>query len=254
MFKFGNSLASGKPVLNIAMALLLGACSLTDRLSSVGEAPHLSQIENPLTRPNYQPVAMPMPRPEPVWRQPNSLWRPGARTFFRDQRAARIGDILTVNITIEDEAEIDNETSRSRENSENADFTNILGYESSLKKVLPGAYDPTTAVGVGSKSSSTGRGSVNRKETIKLEIAAIVSQVLPNGNLVITGSQEVRVNYEVRVLTISGVVRPEDISAINTIQHSQIAEARISDGGRGQITDVQQPRYGQQIFDIIFPL
>ena len=167
---------------------------------------------------------------------------------------ARIGDILTVNITIEDKAEINNETSRSRDNSENADITNILGYESSLKKVLPGAYDPTTAVGIGSNSSSTGRGSVNRKETIKLEIAAIVSQILPNGNLVITGSQEVRVNYEVRVLTISGVVRPEDISAINTIQHSQIAEARISYGGRGQITDVQQPRYGQQIFDIIFPL
>jgi flagellar L-ring protein precursor FlgH len=233
---------------------LVPACSFTDRISNIGGAPQLTTIENPTKRAGYQPVAMPMPRPQQMLRQPNSLWRPGARAFFRDQRAARVGDIVKVDITIEDEAQIDNETTRSRDNSEDADVTNLLGYENALYKVLPGAFDPTTAVGVGSASSSTGAGSVNRSETIKLEVAAVVAQVLPNGNMVITGSQEVRVNFEVRVLTVSGVVRPEDITAANTVKHSQIAEARISYGGRGQITDVQQPRYGQQLFDIIFPL
>ncbi len=245
---------SGKLAALLVAVALLPACTISDRLAEVGRAPKLTSIENPVEKANYRPVVMPMPRPQPMLRQANSLWRPGARAFFRDQRAQRVGDILTVDITIEDEAEIDNETTRSRDNEEGADVTNLLGYESTLKKVLPGAYDPTTAVGMGSNSSSTGSGSVNRSETIKLMVAAIVSQVLPNGNLVITGSQEVRVNFEVRVLTISGVVRPEDISATNTIKHSQIAEARIAYGGRGQITDVQQPRYGQQFFDIIFPL
>jgi flagellar L-ring protein precursor FlgH len=194
-----------------------------------------------------------MPRPEPLQRQANSLWRPGARAFFKDQRAARIGDILTVDITIEDEAKINNETSRSRQASEEADLTNFLGYEASLGKVLPEAVNPAALVGLGSAGSATGRGSVNRKEEIKLKVAAIVTQVLPNGNLVVRGSQEVRVNFEVRELTVTGVVRPEDISAVNVVNHTQMAEARISYGGRGQLTDVQQPRYGQQVLDVLLP-
>ena len=215
--------------------------------------PELSRIDNPVTRPAYQPVTLPMPRPEPTIRQANSLWRPGARAFFKDQRAARIGDILTVLVEIADEASVANTTSRSRANSEDADLTNFFGYESNLDRILPDAVMPENLVGFGSTSSSVGKGTVDRKETIRLRVAALITQVLPNGNLVISGRQEVRVNFEVRELLVSGVARPEDISGANTILHSQIAEARIVYGGRGQLTDVQQPRYGQQLFDVIFP-
>jgi flagellar L-ring protein FlgH len=234
-------------------AFALAGCSAVDRLANVGQAPPLSGIHNPTQAPSYQPVAMPMPRPEPLQRQANSLWRPGARAFFKDQRASRIGDILTVDITIADEAKINNETSRSRQAAEDADLTGFLGYEASLGRVLPEAVNPAALVSLGSTASNTGRGSVNRKEDIKLKVAAVVTQVLPNGNLVVQGSQEVRVNFEVRELTVSGVVRPEDISAVNVVNHTAMAEARISYGGRGQLTDVQQPRYGQQIYDIVMP-
>ncbi len=236
----------------LAATALVG-CSAVDRLANIGQAPALSDIQNPTQAANYQPVALPMPRPESLQRQANSLWRPGARAFFKDQRAARVGDILTVDITISDEAKIANETSRSRAASEDADLTSLLGYEASLAKVLPEAVNPASLVSLGATGSNTGRGSVNRKEEINLKVAAIVTQVLPNGNLVVRGSQEVRVNFEVRELTVTGVVRPEDISAINIVNHTQMAEARISYGGRGQLTDVQQPRYGQQIYDVVFP-
>ena len=235
------------------LALALAGCSMTDRLSQIGETPELTGIENPVAKPEYRPVTLPMPRPEPVLRQANSLWRPGARAFFKDQRAARIGDILTVLVEIADEAKVDNTTSRSRQNTEDADMTNLLGFESKLSRLLPDAVSPESLVSLGSTSESIGKGSVNRKEAIKLQVAALVTQILPNGNLVISGRQEVRVNFEVRELLVSGVVRPEDITRDNTVAHSQIAEARIAYGGRGQLTDMQQPRYGQQLFDVIFP-
>ncbi|HSR72156.1 MAG TPA: flagellar basal body L-ring protein FlgH [Kiloniellales bacterium] len=241
----------------MAFLLLLGlaasGCSALDRLAQVGEEPPLTKIENPAAMTGNQPVAMPMPPPMIAERQPNSLWRPGSRAFLKDQRASQVGDILTVIIEIEDQAQISNTTSRSRQNSEGAAASSILGYESSLSQVLPEAIDPTSLVDLESDSLSTGAGSVKRDETIDLRIAALVTQVLPNGNLVIAGRQEVRVNYEVRDLQVAGLIRPEDITSTNTIKYDQIAEARIAYGGRGQISDVQQPRYGQQIYDIIWP-
>lgn len=236
-----------------AAAVLLSGCNAIDRLSSVGSEPAMSAIENPVQKRGYQPVMLPMPRQQTASHQPNSLWRPGARAFFKDQRASQIGDILTVSINVEEEASIANETSRTRSSAEDSDLTKLLGYENSLNRILPEAITPATAVSLGSESSSSGSGSVDRSETIKLSVAAIITQTLPNGNLVISGSQEVRVNYEKRILTVTGVVRPEDISATNQVRHTQIAEARISYGGQGQITDVQQPRYGQQLFDVVFP-
>ena len=146
-----------------------------------------------------------------------------------------------------------NTTSRSRTGAEDSGITNLLGLETALGKVFSEDIDPAALAKVGSTSSSTGTGSVDRAEDIDLTVAAVVTQILPNGNFVIRGSQEMRVNYEVRELAITGIVRPEDIANDNTINHTQIAEARISYGGRGHITDVQQPRYGQQVIDILMP-
>jgi flagellar L-ring protein precursor FlgH len=231
----------------------LAACGTAERLRDVGRAPELTPVPSPATRPDHVPVAMPMPAPEIEIRQPNSLWQTGARAFFKDQRAARVGDILTVVINIRDSAAVNNTTARSRKNTENADLPNFLGFESKLGKVLRDAVDTEALVDFCSSSSSTGAGSVKRREDVVLTVAAVVTQVLPNGNLVIEGHQEVRVNFERRDLSIAGVVRPEDITNRNTITHTQIAEARIAYGGHGQLTDVQQPRYAQQVYDILFP-
>jgi len=235
------------------LALSLGACNALTRLSEVGQEPALSAIQNPAVLHGNQPIAMPMPPPLVVERKPNSLWRPGSRAFLKDQRASDVGDILTVVIEIKDDASISNSTSRSRTAGEDASAASILGYEASLAQFLPSAINPTNLIDLDSSSLTEGAGSVNRGETINLRIAALVTQVLPNGNLVIAGRQEIRVNFEVRELQVAGLIRPEDITSTNTINYDQIAEARIVYGGRGQISDVQQPRYGQQIYDIIWP-
>jgi flagellar L-ring protein precursor FlgH len=238
----------------VPAALSLGGCGdMMSRLADVGREPALTQIQNPVRSPAYRPVSMPMPQAALAERKPNSLWRPGARAFFKDQRAARVGDILTVEIKIEDKATINNKTTRTRANTEDASANAFLGYESSLSRILPETINPGNLIDLDSKSSHAGEGAVDRKETIDLKVAAVVTQRLPNGNLVVAGRQEVRVNFEVRQLQIAGVVRPEDISAKNTISYEKIAEARIAYGGKGQISDVQQPRYGQQVFDIIWP-
>jgi flagellar L-ring protein precursor FlgH len=236
-----------------ALFLTAGCASTAERLASVGKAPEMSPIVNPTAQKDYQPVSVPMPRVERASYMPNSLWRQNARAFFRDQRASRVGDILTVNIDITDKAEVANTTSRSRSSGEDADITNLLGVEGSLAQLLPSGFDPASLASFGSNSNSAGTGRIEREEEVALTLAAMVVETLPNGNFVIMGRQEVRVNFEVRELIITGIVRPEDISNANTIDHTQIAEARISYGGKGQITDLQQPRWGQQVYDVLFP-
>lgn len=236
------------------VAVSLSACNMINRLSEVGSTPSLSTIENPANMvAGGQEISLPMPAPVDVERPPSSLWRPGSRAFLKDQRAAEVGDILTVIIEINDSAAISNRTNRSRTNAEDASATSFLGYEASLASILPTAVDATDLVDLDSTSSSEGAGAVARDESINLRVAALVTQVLPNGNLVVAGRQEVRVNYEVRELQVAGLIRPQDITSTNQINYDQIAEARIAYGGRGQISDVQQPRYGQQVFDIIWP-
>jgi len=240
------------------IALIAGSavgCAPLSRLSEVGNAPGLTHIEDPTTAPGYRPVSLPQPAPQQGDAGQNSLWRPGARAFFKDQRAKLVGDVLTVSVNIADQGQINNTTTRSTKAAEDATFPNVLGLESPsfIGKILPKAYDPNNAVHMTSDGSSQGVGTVSRQETIQIKMAAVVTQVMPNGNLVIQGRQEIRVNFEVRELVVNGVIRPEDIDSTNSIDSSMIAEARISYGGRGQITDVQQPRYGQQIWDLIFP-
>ena len=184
-----------------------------------------------------------MPHPEPVQYAANSLWQSGSRSFFKDQRARQIGDILTVVVTITDKAEIDNATERTRSGSDSVGAGGAVGTAID-KFLLPAGSSASDLADVSSSSSQSGSGTVDRSETLETTVAAVVTQVLPNGNLVIEGRQEVRVNFEVRELIVAGVIRPEDIGAENTIDSSKIAEARIAYGGRGQITDVQQPRYG----------
>lgn len=236
-----------------ALGISLTACNALDRMSEVGQAPALAPIENPTQRPGFTSVNMPMPTLSSKARQPNSLWQTGSRAFFRDQRASRVGDILTVVISINDKADLSNETKRERSNAESSKLGGFLGYQQQLAKWLPDAVTQNDLVDVDSTGSSNGKGSVGRKEQVNLRVAATIAQVLPNGNLVIAGKQQMVVNYDLRELQISGVVRPEDISSENIVNYDQIAEARIAYGGRGQIMDVQQPRYGQQVYDILFP-
>ncbi|MBX9650092.1 MAG: flagellar basal body L-ring protein FlgH [Xanthobacteraceae bacterium] len=235
----------------LSLAAVASGCSSIDRLSQIGEKPKLTEIENPTTQPGYKPVQMPMPKPEQASYNANSLWRNGSRAFFKDQRAARIGDLLTVTVNITDKATLSNETQRSRSNKEDSGITDFIGAQTlgaQAKKVLPGRI-----LTADSTASSDGKGSVNRQEALQTNVAAVVTQVLPNGNLVVEGKQEIRVNFEIRELIVAGIVRPEDIQSDNTIDSSKIAQARIAYGGRGQITDIQQPRYGQQVMDVLLP-
>ncbi|WP_068314583.1 flagellar basal body L-ring protein FlgH [Polycladidibacter hongkongensis] len=235
-----------------AVCASLAACATADQLANVGKQPPLTAIKDPTTTPGYRPVQMPMPPKETQQSKANSLWRSGNRGFFKDQRAKRVGDIVTVTVTIADKAAFNNTSKQSRADASNVGASGALG--AAINTVaLPASSNAGALAGIDSTKTYTGTGSIDRKETLETTVAAVVTQVLPNGNLVIEGRQEVRVNYEVRELIVAGVVRPQDISAKNTVDSKKIAEARIGYGGRGQITAVQQPRYGSQVLDIVLP-
>ena len=237
-----------------ALILAFAAASALTACSTAKEA-----LRGPEMSPMGYPAALTPQRLEIVTPAPatpasaNSLWRAGARTFFADQRARNVGDILTVKIEINDRATVQNSTDRTRSNSVEAGIPNFFGLESSLGKVLPEAVDPSKLIGMGGETTSTGSGTIARAERVSLTVAAVVTGVMPNGNLIIQGRQEVRTNAEVRELTVAGIVRPEDISSSNTIDHSQIAEARISYGGRGDITGLQRPPLGQRVVERFSP-
>ena len=231
----------------------LSGCATLDRLSQIGKEPDLHEIQNPVQELGYEPIILPMPKEETVASSANSLWQNGARAFFKDQRASGVGDILTVEIEIADSATIANTTERKRDSTEDLAATSLFGYEQAFGTILPEAVDPTDLVDLSTDSDHKGVGTIDRSETVSLKVAALITQVLPNGNMVIQGRQEVRINFEVRELLVHGVVRPEDIASDNTIDYEKIAEARIAYGGRGQLSDVQQPRYGTQLLDVIYP-
>lgn len=249
-------------ILSLLLMAGLSGCGAVGRLEQVGRAPKLTPPPADPVAPVIEPSlgneaaahrAGAHDRARPAEAPSASLFRTGAGAFFHDQRASRAGDILTIRINIADKAVLDNSTTRSRTGAETAGLTSLLGLESQLVKVLPGHPDPSKLVDSNSNSTSSGAGNTARSEQINTTVAAIVTDVLPNGNLMVQGRQEVRVNFELRELIVSGIVRPEDIARDNSILHSQIAEARISYGGRGQLTDAQQARWGQQIYDALFP-
>ena len=228
----------------------LGACSTA--VEAV-RGPELAPIGYPAALVPTTQAYLPSPEQQRAAASANSLWRTGARTFFGDQRARRVGDILTVNIDIDDRAQTQNSTARSRSNGISGGVTNFFGLENSLGRAFPGGFDPANLVGMEGESNANGSGSVNRSEKVSLTIAAVVTDVLSNGNMVIQGRQEVRTNREVRELTVAGIVRPEDISSANTIAHTQIAEARISYGGRGDISRVQATPAAQSLVERFSP-
>ena len=233
--------------------LLLLAVPACARLDHVGRAPTFS----PNTSGMEQHAMYALPSGDAgegagPTRQ-SSLWNVNTKSLLGDRRAQQRGDILTVVIEIDDRAEISNSSGRSRSSDENLGMPSLFGIPERVNKVLPAGATMKDAVKTTADSSYKGNGTIKRKEKMMLRIAATVVEELPNGVLRIEGQQEVRVNYELRELIVTGYVRPDDITRQNEITYDKIAGARISYGGRGQITDVQQPRYGQQIADIVLP-
>ena len=243
---------STKATAALAGAALVSACASAG-IKDAGPPPDLTPIANPADVVGPSPVTMPLPVPPQQNYSANSLWRTGAKSFFDDQRANEVGDILTVNIAISDQASVDNSTNRQQSGSTDADVNAMFGLDTLVNNNLPGTLSLNPGLNTSSSTSSSGSGTVNRAETISLTVAAVITSRLPNGNLVIGGSQEVRVNNEVRELLVSGVIRPQDISAENTIPHTKIAQARISYGGRGDLTNLQRARYGQRAAEAIIP-
>ena len=237
-------------VLCLLGLLVLFGCS---RLDHLGKAPSFTPQEQSPERvamaySGVPTVALPQRQTDQA-----SLWSRERSSLLGDRRAMKQGDILTVVIEIDDEASISNSTSRSRSGSESLSVPQLLGIPQRVDEDLPLGATMADAVDLGSQAASGGDGQVARSEELTLRVAATITDVMPNGVLAIEGAQEVRVNFELRELLVSGFVRPEDITRQNEITYDKIASAKISYGGRGQISDMQQPRYGQQVLDMILP-
>ncbi len=237
----------------LSAALLLGGCGSLQRLSEIGRPPALTPTADPTKDPNWRPLTMPMPAREPPPSQADSLWRSGSRAFFKDQRASQVGDVITVVVDMTDSANVQNATTATRASSDTGGMPSLFGLQNLLSTILPKPIDPSSLVSVNSANNNAGTGQIQRSEAVTVRVAGVVTQVLPNGNLVVVARQEIEVNSELRVLQVTGVVRPQDIASDNTVTHDRMAEARITYGGRGQLTDVQSPRWGQQIMDIVLP-
>jgi flagellar L-ring protein precursor FlgH len=229
----------------MVMVLTAALAGCAGDIREIGREPAMSPVGAGLTT-VVQPSAIAVFLPASGGGR-QSLWNGGRADIFSDPRAARIGDVVTIHIAINDSATFGNATDRSLDSHVNTGFDWKLGLNSSTNEFKP-------TVSADASSSAKGEGSIDRSEKIQLSVAAVVTDVLPNGNLIVSGSQEVRVNYELRLLNIAGIIRPRDISKDNTISYDKVAEARISYGGRGRIMEVQQPAWGQQVYDHFKPL
>ena len=229
-------------LLVLVAAAALSGCAVDPK--EIGREPALSPVGSGITGSTNAPYSYPEAPPPPV--KKFSLWDDRQSRLFTDPRALRDGDILTVRIKLNDKANFKNQNDRSRTAARKLGYDVKLGWENYSTS---GKGD----AGLSSSTETNADGEIKRSENLELNVAAVVTEVLPNGNLLIRGSQEVRVNAELRVLTIAGMVRPSDIGAENTISYERIAEARISYGGRGRVSEVQQPAYGQQILDQVLP-
>ena len=232
-----------------AMALGLTGCSNLAQLSEIGRPPRMTKISDPTLAQNYRPVTMPMPALQAPNSEPASLWHSGSRAFFKDQRASQVGDLVTILVEISDTAQLNNNTTAQRSAAENFGIPQLFGVKQKVISHVIGADTLQTA----SDNNNAATGRITRNESVTLSLAGTITQVLPNGNFVVMAQQQVRVNSELRQLYVSGIVRPQDITADNTVTHERMAEARISYGGRGTLTQMQTPRYGQQVMDAVLP-
>lgn len=239
----------------IASTILSGCNSMLDKLDHIGKPPPMAEVINPQEKPEYRPMSWPMPQtPPPSKQYANSLWQPGARAFFRDGRASRVGDILKVNVKINDKLQFNNQTEGKRTFVDEANAPAMLGATNKIIKLLPQlSPNPTELLSLDGNLQTKGTGTISRQDILTTQVAALVTQMLPNGNMVIEGRQEVTMNRDVREVAVKGVIRPQDINSDNTIDSTQIAEARITYTGRGQMNDMQQPRWGGQVIDAIAP-
>lgn len=231
-------------VLSLWMLAALAGCAEGDPFG----VPALTPIGEGLA---VTRTAIPTAVPLALTEEGNSLYGRRSRELLTDVRAANVGDVLTVLIDLNDEAQFDNESKREREADSAADFAGALagqGFDGP-----PGSADAQASLGIGSSSKYRGKGNIDRSENVRLRVAVIVTEVLTNGNLIVSGTQEIRVNAEVRVLKLAGIVNPLDVTRSNTVSYEKIAEARISYGGRGRSSEVQQPNWGQQIYDKVMP-
>lgn len=232
----------------LAATSLLAGCQSgqLQTIKEIGNAPSMSPIGSGLAYGQTQQMSL-YPKQPHHMASGFSLWSDSQAALFKDARALNVGDILTVNIQINDKASFDNETERNRKNSKDTNWN-------ASAKIFGWKPETDSTIGFDSDSESKGKGTISRSEKLTLLVAAVVTGILENGNLVISGSQEVRVNHEIRILNVAGIVRPQDVSSDNTISYDKIAEARISYGGRGRLTEVQQPPVGQQISDLFSPI
>lgn len=239
----------------VLTTLLSGCESVMEKLDHINKPPPMAEVTNPQEKPEYKPLSWPMPETPPPARQyANSLWQPGARTFFRDGRASRVGDILKVNVKINDKLQFNNQTEGKRTTTDQANAPALLGATGKIKHFLPGLTpDPAALLSIDGNLDTKGTGTVSRQDILTTQVAALVTQMLPNGNMVIEGKQEITMNKDVREVGVKGVIRPQDINSDNTIDSTQIAEARITYTGRGQLNDMQQPRWGGQVIDAVSP-
>lgn len=236
-------------VLSYSIMLGLAGCMGATTMSEVGHPPRMTRVSDPTREPGYRPVTMPTPPLQAPPTEVGSLWRPGSRAFFKDQRASQAGDLLTIKVEVADTANVTNNTTASGSGSEDFGIPSLLGFKGGMLSHLTNS----DALNTSSSSANTGAGTIRRVDTVTITLAGVITQVLPNGNFVVVARQEVRVNGELRQIMVSGVVRPQDISEDNVVTHDRIAEARISYGWRGQLTQYQEPRYGQKALNSILP-
>ncbi len=240
------------------LLLSLAGCNLPQKLSTIGEPPQLSQIQNPTQASGYQPISMPMPSPGTYQNRTNSLWETGSRAFFKDQRANKVGDVVTVTVDMDQKQLIQMNPTIQRQTIGTTTVTSALGLESKAEKLFPKKQHPAGSpnpswLNFTSNPQLITTAQYGVEDKLQVKIAAIVIQILPNGNMVIKGRQELRLINEVREIEVMGIVRKEDISSSNTIKGDKIAEMRLAYGGRGDLTDMQSFPWGQQVLNKVMP-